>query len=110
MHDSSRSPKGTPRSSLTPERGSGKGIGGKSKGKGGAMDPAGDPRQRDHTTGADEEVSEPEVADHTEHKENNILPEDESLCDYDVETGPLQQPANESSDAIMEDAIPTGNA
>ena len=57
----------SPRGSITPERGPDKGIGG--KGKGAAMEPADDPRQRDHTTGGDEGPSDQEVADHNEHKE-----------------------------------------
>ena len=109
MHANSRSPKGSPRSSTTPERGSGKGIGGKGKGKGGTMEPADDPRQRDHTTGGDEEPSDQEVADHNEYKENGILLE-EAACDYEVQIELLQQPANEPSDAVMEDDIPTVHA
>ena len=106
MHANSRSPKGSPRSSITPARVSGKGIGGKGKGEGGTMEPADDPRRRDHTTGGDEVPSGQEVADHSEYKENDFLL-DEPACDCDMQSELLQQPANESSDAVMEDDIPT---
>ena len=66
VHANSRSPRGSPRSSITPE-GSGKGIGGKGRGQGDAMELADDPRLRDHTTG-DEEPSDQEVSAHNEDK------------------------------------------
>ena len=108
-HNNSRPPKGSPRRSLTPERASGKGIGGKSSDKGAAMDPDDGPRLRDHTMGEESSPSH-EVADHIEYNADDILPEEETACDYDVETEPFQPPANESSDAAMEDDIPTIHA
>ena len=37
----------------------------------------------------------------------DILLKEEPTCDYDVQTELFQQPANESSNVVMEDDIPT---
>ena len=51
-----------------------------------------------------------EVAGPTENNVNGSIPEEGPLCDYDVDTEPTQQSADESGDAIMGIDIPTVEA
>ena len=104
-----RAPRGaiSPRNSVTPDREISKG-----KGRGSApsaMDI--DSRQRDHTTGGDEEVSDQEVPGHNE--DNNMddsVPEELPLCDYEVAPEPTPMPASEHDDAVMGIDTPTVEA
>ena len=105
----SRSPKGSQRGSLTPERSPGKSIGSKGTGKRETIDTSVGPRQRDHTRSSSSDGDE-EVAAATVHNYNSIPPEEEPLCDYDAQIETLLQPANESGDTVMEDVTPTVHA